>query len=85
MLRQHLSDDVVFQIIDESYQHEGHGGYNPEVGVTHVAIEIICDSFTEMPLVERQRLINSWMDDFFKKGLHAVRYRLKTTNENMPL
>ena len=81
-VKSHLDENAVLQIIDESEQHRGHKGYNPEVGVTHIALNIAWRAFEGLTLLERQRLANTWLDGFFKQGLHAVRYNLKTPNEN---
>ncbi len=82
-LRNHLSEDAIFQVIDESGQHRGHKGHNPEIGVTHIALNLVWEAFEGLTLIERHRLANAWLDGFFKQGLHAVRYNLKTPNENV--
>lgn len=81
-VKNHLDESAVLQVVDESEQHRGHKGYNPKVGVTHIALNIAWNAFEELTLLERQRLANTWLDGFFKQGLHAVRYSLKTPNEN---
>ena len=43
------------------------------------------EDFEGLSLIERHRLANAWLDDFFKQGLHAVRYCLKTPGENVEL
>lgn len=83
-IQNHLDEKAMLEIIDESHQHKGHKGHNPEIGVTHIAINLIWESFEGLTLIERQRLVNAWLDSFFKQGLHAVKYRLKTSSENAP-
>lgn len=81
-VKNHLDESAVFQVVDESEQHRGHKGHNPKIGVTHIALNIAWCAFEGLTLLERQRLANTWLDGFFKQGLHAVRYNLKTPNEN---
>lgn len=80
-IQQHLSDNVVLKVVDESHMHYGHQGHNPEVGVTHVSITIASKIFEGVKAVERQRMVNTWLADLFKGGLHAVSYMLKTPSE----
>ncbi len=80
-IQQHLSDNAVLKIVDESHMHYGHQGHNPDVGVTHVAITIVWKTFEGLSAIERQRMVNIWLADIFKDGLHAVSYMLKTPNE----
>ena len=84
-VKNHLDENAVFQVVDESEQHRGHKGHNPKAGVTHIALNIAWDAFEGLTLIERQLLANTWLDDFFKRGLHAVRYSLKTSDENISL
>ncbi len=81
-VKSHLGEDAILQVVDESNQHKGHKGHNPEIGITHIALNIIWESFEGLTLIERHRLLNSWLDSFFKKGLHAAKYNLKTPNES---
>ncbi len=81
-LKHHLGDDAQLQIIDESHKHKGHDGYNPEIETSHIAIEITWDGFDGLAALDRHRLVNSWLDNFFKQGLHAARYTLKTPQKN---
>lgn len=81
-LKNHLGHDVFLQVVDESDNHKGHTGYDSQIGVSHVAIDIVWDGFKDLTAVERQRLINTWLDNFFKIGLHSVRYRLHSPTES---
>jgi stress-induced morphogen len=85
VLKNHLDENAVLLVIDESEQHRGHKGYNLEIGVTHIALNLVWEAFEGLTIIERYRLANSWLDDFFKQGLHAARYCLKTPNENVAL
>lgn len=80
-----MDESAVFQVVDDSAQHRGHKGHNPQVGVTHITLNIAWNAFEGLTLLERQRLANAWLDEFFKKGLHAVRYNLKTPKENISI
>lgn len=80
-VKSHLSKDAILRITDESHQHKGHEGHNPKVGVTHIALNVIWQDFEGLTQIERQRLLNAWLDSFFKQGLHAARYTLKTPDE----
>lgn len=81
-LKDHLDDDAQLQIIDESDLHVGHVGHDPKVGLSHILIHIVWASFEGLNRVERQRLVNTWLDNFFKIGLHSIRYDLKTPRES---
>lgn len=80
-LQQNLLNNSVLQVVDESFLHHGYAGYDSKVGVTHIAIDLICENFKGLNRLERQRLVNSWLAIFFKLGLHAVSYKLKTPDE----
>ncbi len=85
VVKNHLSEDAILSVVDESEQHRGHKGHNPKIGVTHIALNLVWEDLEGLTIIERQRLANAWLDDFFKQGLHAVRYCLKTPNESIAL
>ena len=85
VLKNHLSENAVLSVIDESDKHRGHKGHNTSIGVTHIFINLVWEDFEGLSLIERHRLANAWLDDFFKQGLHAVRYCLKKPGENVEL
>ena len=80
-IQQHLSDNAVLKVVDESHMHHGHQGHNAAVGVTHVAVTIVCKTFEGVSSIQRQRMVNTWLADLFKYGLHAVSYMLKAPDE----
>lgn len=41
VLKNHLSENVVLSVIDESEQHRGHKGHNPSIGATHILINLV--------------------------------------------
>lgn len=81
-LNNHLDNEALLQVIDESEQHKGHVGHDPQVGLSHISIHIVSNSFEGLSRVERQRLVNDWLNDFFELGLHSARYDLKTPRES---
>lgn len=58
-------------VIDESCQHEGHGGWRPE-GETHFRVEIVSPAFEGKSRVDRQRQVYALIGDELKNGLHAL-------------
>jgi len=81
-LNNHLDNDALLHVIDESSKHIGHASHDPRVGLSHIAIQIVSASFEGLSRVERQRLVNSWLNEFFTLGLHSARYDLKTPKES---
>ncbi len=59
------------EVIDESQQHVGHKGHNPDSEYTHIKL-IISDEFSGMKLVDKHRAIKSLLKNEFEKGLHAL-------------
>lgn len=62
---------LVVNIIDESHQHAGHGGWR-EGGETHYRVTIVADAFAGKSRLERHRLVNALLRDEFDGGLHAL-------------
>lgn len=65
------------EVIDESYQHEGHAGANGTGFGTHfrVRIQFQCEQpsqFAQASKVARHRLVYDCLQPFFEKGLHAL-------------
>jgi stress-induced morphogen len=80
-LNSKLDETADVKVIDESSKHEGHLEFQQLNGISHVFIEITWNGFKELSLLKRQRIINEWLEIFFKQGLHSVRYKLKTYEE----
>jgi len=59
------------ELIDDSEQHRGHGGYNPE-GESHFTLRIESLSFTGKSRVERQRMIYAALGDLMRERVHAL-------------
>lgn len=62
------------QLVDDSEQHRGHGGYNP-AGESHFSLTIESAAFAGKGRVERQRLVYSALGDLMKERVHALSIR----------
>jgi BolA protein len=63
---------VVLEVIDESFQHAGHGGANGSGFGTHFRVRITSHLFTGKSAVMRHRLVYDALHDFIDQGLHAL-------------
>ncbi|MEM6621992.1 MAG: BolA family protein [Pseudomonadota bacterium] len=68
------------EVIDESEQHRGHGGWR-EGGETHFRVRMISDSFTGQSRLARQRAVNRCLADEFADGVHALAMELRAPND----
>ncbi len=68
------------EVIDESHLHAGHAGARPE-GETHFRLDVVSAAFDGKSRVERHRMVNSLLDEAFKRGLHALAVRARTPAE----
>lgn len=59
------------ELIDDSEQHRGHGGYNPD-GESHFTLRIESPAFAGKNRVERQRMIYSALGDLMHERVHAL-------------
>lgn len=84
-LKSHVGKNGNVEVIDESQMHHGHAGYNPEIGTTHIGVSITWSGFDNLNLLDKHRLVNSWLEIFFNKGLHAARYNLKQPEQRSSL
>lgn len=62
---------IALEVIDESEQHRGHGGWR-EGGDTHFRVIIRSAMFDNLSRVERHRRVNELLRPEFEKGLHAL-------------
>ena len=60
------------EVIDESYQHNGHAGANGTGLGTHFRVRIASHNFTGMGRVARHRLVYDALQDFIAQGVHAL-------------
>lgn len=68
------------ELIDESEQHRGHGGYNP-AGESHFSLWVECDQFAGKNWVERQRLVYAALGNLMKERVHALSIRATAPGE----
>jgi BolA protein len=62
------------ELIDDSEQHRGHGGYNP-AGESHFTLRIESAAFIGRSRVERQRMIYGALGDLMRERVHALSIR----------
>jgi len=67
-------------LIDDSEQHRGHGGYNP-AGESHFTLLIESTAFAGKSRVERQRMIYAALGDLMDSRVHALSIRAKAPGE----
>jgi BolA protein len=58
-------------LIDDSEQHRGHGGYNPE-GESHFSLAIESPAFAGKSRVQRQRMVYAALGDLMQARVHAL-------------
>jgi BolA family transcriptional regulator, general stress-responsive regulator len=68
------------QLIDDSEQHRGHGGYNP-AGESHFTLTIESPEFAGKSRIERQRLVYSALGDLMKERVHALTIKARAPGE----
>ena len=61
-------------LIDDSEQHRGHGGYNP-AGESHFTLHIESAAFAGKSRVERQRMVYAALGDLMRERVHALSIR----------
>ena len=69
------------ELVDDSEQHRGHGGYNP-AGESHFSLTIESDAFGGKSRVERQRMVYSALGDLMKERVHALTISARAPGEN---
>lgn len=68
------------ELIDDSEQHRGHGGYNP-AGESHFTLQIESAAFAGKSRVERQRMIYGALGDLMRERVHALSIRATAPGE----
>ena len=68
------------ELIDDSEQHRGHGGYNPS-GESHFSLHIQSAAFAGKNRVERQRMIYAALGDLMRERVHALSIRATASGE----
>lgn len=69
------------ELIDDSEQHRGHGGYNP-AGESHFSLNIESPTFAGKTRVERQRMIYAALGDLMRQRVHALSIRATAPGNN---
>jgi len=67
-------------LIDDSEQHRGHGGYNP-AGESHFSLFIESSAFAGKNRVERQRMIYAALGELMDERVHALSIRASAPGE----
>ena len=67
-------------LIDDSEQHRGHGGYNPS-GESHFSLEIESAAFAGKSRVERQRMVYRALGELMRERVHALSIRASAPGE----
>jgi len=65
---------TAIELIDDSEQHRGHGGYNP-AGERHFTLHIESPAFAGKNRVQRQRMIYGALGDLMESRVHALSIR----------
>jgi BolA protein len=68
------------ELVDESEQHRGHGGYNPE-GESHFTLTIESAAFAGKSRVERQRMVYAALGPLMEGRVHALSIRASAPGE----
>jgi BolA protein len=68
------------ELTDDSEQHRGHGGYNPE-GESHFSLRIQSAAFAGKNRVERQRMIYAALGDLMQARVHALSIKASAPGE----
>ena len=69
------------QLVDDSEQHRGHGGYNP-AGESHFSLRIESAAFAGKSRVERQRMVYAALGDLMESRVHALSIRANAPGES---
>ena len=70
-LRERLQP-VALEVLDDSYQHQGHAGANGSGFGSHFRVRVTSHLFTGKSAVQRHRLVYDALQDFMDQGLHAL-------------
>ncbi|WP_028968925.1 BolA family protein [Sphingomonas sp. URHD0057] len=69
------------QLVDDSEQHRGHGGYNP-AGESHFSLTIESPAFAGKSRVERQRMVYAALGDLMRERVHALSIKASAPEED---
>jgi BolA family transcriptional regulator, general stress-responsive regulator len=68
------------ELVDDSEQHRGHGGYNP-AGESHFTLRIESAAFAGKNRVARQRMIYAALGDLMAERVHALSIKATAPGE----
>lgn len=68
------------ELIDDSEQHRGHGGYNP-AGESHFSLRIESPAFAGKNRVQRQRMVYAALGELMESRVHALSIRASAPGE----
>ena len=68
---------TALEVLDESWQHEGHAGANGTGFGTHFRVRISSPFFTGKPRVAQHRLVYDALQNFTDAGLHALAIEIR--------
>jgi len=71
---------TAIDLVDDSEQHRGHGGYNP-AGESHFSLRIESPAFIGKSRVERQRMIYAALGNLMDARVHALSIRATAPGE----
>lgn len=60
------------EVLDESWQHEGHAGANGTGFGTHFRVRVASPLFTDLTRVRQHRLVYDALQEFIDRGAHAI-------------
>jgi len=70
------------ELIDDSEQHRGHGGYNP-AGESHFTLNIESVAFAGKNRVERQRMVYAALGELMHERVHALSIKASAPDEGV--
>ncbi len=68
------------EVIDESEQHRGHGGWR-EGGETHFRVRMISGSMSGLSRIDRQRAVNRCLTEELATTVHALAMELSAPGD----
>lgn len=71
---------ISLQVIDESFQHQGHAGARPD-GESHFRVKIVAAAFKGKSRVEQHRMINQVLAVELKERVHALAIEAAAPND----
>ena len=75
---------TAIELIDDSEQHRGHGGYNP-AGESHFRLQIESPAFAGKSRVERQRMVYAALGELMRERVHALSISARVSGDNNTL